>query len=326
MSLLELKNVSKKFSDDFSIDDVSFDIDEKGVYGFFAKGKAGKTMLATILCGACQIDDGVILYKHKPLHASAKQTAKIKKKIGYVPDACIFPADMTVSELLDFTGKAKGVDPDKRARQIKEALNLTGLSAKADVIIANLTTSEKKRVAYANALMGNPDVIIIDEPIAVIDSAQRDEIKKLIEMLGKMKVVLLFSKTSNDIEELCSYAGVLCDGELLAFEPISELLARLNKTVNAVLRVRAKGVEISELINAISGIEQIVSVKTSSTSGIITDLRLECLTKDGVTSAVSTAVESLGAEVVSLRFSTLALSDVIEALSAQNDQNEKEED
>ena len=322
MSLLELKNVSKKFSDDFSIDDVSFDIDEKGVYGFFAKGKSGKTMLATILCGACQIDEGAILYKHQPLHASAKQTAKIKKKIGYVPDACIFPADMTMSELLDFTGKAKGVNPDKRVRQIKEALNLTGLSAKADVVIGNLTISEKKRMAYANALMGNPDVIIVDEPLAVIDSTQRDEIKKLIEMLGKMKVVLLFSKSSSELEELCSYAGVLADGELIAFEPIDTLLSRLNKTTNAALRVRTLGVELSEIVDAINKIESVISVKTSSSGGIISDLRLECETKEGITAAVSEAVESLGAEVVSLRFSSLALSDVIDALSMQNGKEE----
>ncbi len=112
MSLLELKNESKQYPDGFKINDASFSIEEKGIYGFFAKGKAGKTMLATILCGACEVDSGEILYKDKAMHASKKQTAKIKRKIGYVPDACIFPSDLTVSELLDFTGKAKGVDPD----------------------------------------------------------------------------------------------------------------------------------------------------------------------------------------------------------------------
>ena len=322
MSLLELKNVSKKYPDGFKIDDVSFCIDEKGVYGFFAKGKAGKTMLATILCGACAIDGGEILYKDKAMHASAKQNAKIKKKIGYVPDECIFPSDLTVSELLDFTGKVKKVDPDKRVRQIKEALALTGLSEKDGDIIANLSTSEKKRVAYANALIGNPDVIIVDEPIAVIDSAQRDEIKKLIEMLAKMKVVLLFSKSSNEIEELCSYVGVLSDGTLVAFEPIDELLARLNRTTNAILRIRTQGVELSEIVRSIEGIESVISVKASGASGVISNLRLECSTKDGVASSVSEAVESLGAEVVSLRFSSLALSDVIDALSVQNEKEE----
>jgi ABC-2 type transport system ATP-binding protein len=322
MSLLELKNVSKQYPDGFKINDVSFSIEEKGIYGFFAKGKAGKTMLATILCGACDVDSGEILYKDKAMHDSKKQTAKIKKKIGYVPDACIFPCDLTVSELLDFTGKAKGVDPDKRARQIKEALSLTGLSENDGVLIGNLSTSEKKRVAYANALIGNPDVIIIDEPMAVIDSAQRDEIKKLIEMLGKMKVVLLFSKSSSELEELCSYAGVLADGELIAFEPIDTLLSRLNKTTNAALRVRTLGVELSEIVDAINKIESVISVKTSSSGGIISDLRLECETKEGITAAVSEAVESLGAEVVSLRFSSLALSDVIDALSMQNGKEE----
>jgi ABC-2 type transport system ATP-binding protein len=322
MSLLELRNVLKELPGGFKIDNVSFSIDEKGIYGFFAKGKDGKTTLATILCGACDIDSGELLYKDKPMHAKAKQTAKIKKKIGYVPDACIFPADLTVSELLDFTGKAKGVDPDKRARQIKEALELTGLSENANSLIGTLSLCDKKCTAYANALIGNPDVIIIDEPMAVIDAAQRDEVKKLISMLGKMKVVLLFSKNSIDVEELCSHAGVLSDGALLAFEPIDELLSRLNKTVNAILRVRTKGVELSEIISSIETVEQVISIKALASSGAVSDLRLDCTTKEGVASAVSEVVEALGSEVVSLRFSTLALSDVIDALSAQNDRTE----
>lgn len=326
MSLLELKNVSKKYSDDFKIDNVSFCIEEKGVYGFFAKGQAGKTMLATLLCGASEIDGGEILYKNKPLHKSAKQTLKIKKKIGYVPDACIFPSDMTLGELLDFTGRVKGVGPDKRARQIKEALELTGLSDRSEMLIAALTTSEKKRAAYANALIGNPDVIIIDEPIAVIDSAQRDEIKKLIEMLGRMKTVIIFSRSCTDVDGLCSYVGVLSDGALLAFEPIDELLSRLNKTVNAILRVRSNGAELAELIGAIESIDQVISAKTSGAGGAIADVCLECSTREGVTSLVSEAVEALGAEVVSLKFSTLALSDVIDALSVRESADETDEE
>jgi ABC-type multidrug transport system ATPase subunit len=141
-------------------------------------------------------------------------------------------------------------------------------------------------------------------------------------MLGKMKVVLLFSKSSGELEELCSHAGVLADGELIAFEPIDTLLSRLNKTTNAALRVRTLGVELSEIVDAINKIESVISVKTSSSGGIISDLRLECETKEGITAAVSEAVESLGAEVVSLRFSSLALSDVIDALSMQNGKEE----
>lgn len=314
MSLLEVKSLCASEPEGASLKDISFAAEEKGVYGFFCKDKETLTMLARTLVGACEPENGVVYYRDNDFFANGKQTAKLKKKIGYVPERCFFSKEDTVAESLDLLGRAKGVNPDKRARQIKEALELTGLSDKSEVLVGELTPSEKKRVSYAGSLLGNPDFIIIDEPFGAIDAAAKDGIKKLIEMLGKMKVVLLFSKSPNETDELCSYAAILDGGELLAFEPTCELLSRINRTVNALLRVREKGAAHAELMERISAAEGVVSARAAGASAGITDIRLECSTRDGMMSKISDIVEGMGGEVVSLRFASLGIGDVMSLL------------
>lgn len=320
MSLLKVNELVKNTADGFKLNGVSFEIEEKGIYGFFGKKGSGKTLLASLLCGVCDADEGDICYKDKSIYASEKQAVVVKKKIGYVPDAVRFPSDMSVEELLDFTGAAKGVSPDKRARQIKEALTLTGLDKKSEYLIENLSPSEKKRVAYANALLGNPDVIVIDEPIAMIDLLQRDEIKKLIAMLGKMKVVVAFCKNPADIEEMCDYIGIMSNGNLRIFESAAEIAEKLGGNVSALLRIRSKGADVEKIIDVLCNIEHITDVRAGNQSSAIIDIKIECSTRDGVSAAVSSAVEALGVEIVSLRFADLKVADLVEALSAQSEE------
>lgn len=318
MSILEVKGISAAETEGVSIRDISFCIDEKGIYGFFGKDGDTLTLLSRVLCGAREADVGEIYYHGNELFSSEKKTARIKKKIGYVPKSSYFSKDMTLVEALDLVGRAKGVSADKCARQIKEALELTGLTDKSDQLFEALTPSEKKRACYASSLLGNPDVVIIDEPFGAVDASAKDELKKLIAMLGKMKAVILLSKNPTDSDELCSYAAILDGGELLAFEPIDELLARINKTVNAILRVKERGASHSCLVDSLGEIDGIISVNAAKAVGGITDIRLECSTRDGMTSKISELVEQMGGEVVSLRFVSLGIGDVMTLLCSRN--------
>ena len=180
-----------------------------------------------MLAGACPVDDGGIVYKKGELYAERRQTAQIKKKIGYAPSAQIYDADMSAIEIIDLLGRAKGVDPDKRVRQIREAFELTGLGSKTDVLYGEMTLSERRRLAIACALIGGPDVIILDEPLRYLDPKQVSEVKKLIRMLGTKKVVLLFSAYPAEIEDLSDNVAILCDGELALWEETDSLMSRL---------------------------------------------------------------------------------------------------
>ncbi len=235
MSLLLVKELSKVSADGAVLKNISFQIDEKGVYGFLGKTGSGKSLLCGVLAGACEANDGSVTYKEKQLYVREKQTAQIKRKIGYVPQKSFFDKDMTVFEVLDLMGKAKRVYPDKRFRQIKEALELTGLSAKRECLVGELTLSERKRLSIAAALLGNPDFIIMDEPLQYLDSKQADEVKEIIGMLGKKKVILLFSSRADYIGGMSDKVGFLHEGELILWEDTRGLMKKLDENALGTL-------------------------------------------------------------------------------------------
>ena len=212
MSLLEVKEIKKINDGNTDIKNISFHIEEKGICGFLCKNGSTNSLLAKILVGACETDAGHIFYKGKELYANEIQTVEIKKKIGFVASNCIFDNDVTVFEALDMVGRAKMIEPDKRYRQIKEALELTGMALRTEALVGELLSTEKKRLMIASSLLGNPEAIIMDEPLRSFEKKQADEIKAIIEMLGSKKVVLLFSTRPDEIEELCSHVIILHDG------------------------------------------------------------------------------------------------------------------
>jgi ABC-2 type transport system ATP-binding protein len=189
---------------------------------------SGKTALCEILAGPCEPDDGELLVKDSPLYEKAVRRANIKRKIGYVPATCCYDRDMTAIEVMDMMGQVRRVDPDKRYRQIKEALSLTGLSQKTDTLIEDLSLSERKRLSIAASLIGNPDIIIMDEPFQYLDSKQASEIKSLLDMIKNKKVVLIFSaRPVCIIEGNCSHVAILHGGELKLWTSMADMKERL---------------------------------------------------------------------------------------------------
>lgn len=224
MSFIELRGVNCKSSEGPALKNITFEIDEKGVYGFLGRSGSGKTLLCRVLAGVCAADGGSVIYKDNDLYKNPKQTAVMKRKIGYVPQKCFFDRDSTVFESLDLIGKAKLLDPDKRFRQIKDALELTGLSEKYEVLVSDLSLSEKKRLTVASALLGNPDLIIMDEPLQYMDKNQAEGIKSVIELLRKRKVILIFSSRAADVQSLSDNIAFLHNGELILWKNSEELV------------------------------------------------------------------------------------------------------
>ncbi len=227
MSLIEVKELSKKYSDEFSLSDISFNIESKGMYAFLGKHGSGKSALAGVLAGVECPDSGCVLYKDQEMFASEKKTANIKNKLSFVAQDYQFDKKMTAFEILDFVGSAKGVDPDKRFRQIKEALELTELTAVSGVLWVSLSLSQKKRLSIAAALLGNPDVIILDEPLAGFERSQAGEVKKLLTMLANKKVILLFTARPADVEELCSTVAIMHGGKIMLWDSVASILETL---------------------------------------------------------------------------------------------------
>ena len=139
-------------------------------------------------------------------------------------------------------------------------------------------------------------------------------------MLGKMKAVIVFCKDPADIEDMCDNVAIISEGRLLVFESADVITQKLDGNVSALLRVRGKGTDAEKIIEALKNIEQITDVRAGSINAVIFDIKIECSTRDGVSGAVSAAVEDLGAEIVSLKFTELKIGDLMEALSVQKEE------
>lgn len=239
MSILEVKNITMKNGDDIVLDDVSFDVEEKGIYAILGKKSSGKSYLAKVLAGVLESEEGDVVYRNLSVYSNSKNNKAVKTKIGYVPENIIFFPDMTVFEVLDFAGKLRHVGSDKRIRQIKEALEMVGLSDKYEVFVKELTLSEKKRLSLAHALIGNPSLIILDDPTGQISLGDAELIKNVIMMLGDKKVVILLTDKVNLAQSVAKHIGIMANGSLTLWESAEELKARFDGDDNFLIKAFA---------------------------------------------------------------------------------------
>ncbi len=227
MSLLYVNSLTKEYTADFSLKNISFSADEKGIYAFLGVSGSGKSALAALLAGADVPDCAEVLYRDTEMYKSERATAQIKRRIGYLPTTPELEPSMTVLELLDLYGSVRGVEPDKRYRQIKEALELVGLEKYKDTLVCELRRAEKKLVGFAAALLGGTEVLILDEPLRHLGADESEIVLSTLEMLCRRKVILLFTSKPELAERLATHIGIMDCGELLLFEEKESLLKRL---------------------------------------------------------------------------------------------------
>lgn len=205
---LEVKSLCGRYV----ISDLNFIFLKKGIHGILAPKGSGKTELMDILSGSCEAKRGSAVLFGKEISTSSA----VKKKIGYVTEHSCFYSNMTVFEIMSFVGQSKGVESGKLYRQIKEALELTGLDNVSNKLVKKLTEFDKKKLAVSAALLGNPDIILIDEPIAKKMSAERAaKITGILNMLGKMKTVVIATELYSVAKELCEDVVILSDGKMV---------------------------------------------------------------------------------------------------------------
>lgn len=226
MSILELNNITKTDGDTTVLDGVYFEIEEKGLYAILCKNSSERVALAEVLAGCASIDEGMMVFRGIPVYSNDRNSREAKLKIGYVPSETFFFGDMTVFDTLDFTGRMRKVFSNKRVRQIKESLELVNLSSKCEVYVSELSISEKKRLAIANAMIGNPSMIILDEPIESVSANDADIIKGLIHMIKDKKLIILLTDKTSLAQEMAMHAGVLANGEITLWDYMGNLKER----------------------------------------------------------------------------------------------------
>lgn len=220
--MIEVSHLTKQYGNHLAVDDVSFNVADGQICGLLGPNGAGKSTIMNILTGYLSATSGQVTVAGHPLPEEADAA---KACVGYLPEQPPLYPEMTVQEYLTFAAELKGVKKAERKEQVCRAARRTGLEAVLPRLIRSLSKGYKQRVGIAQALLGNPRLIILDEPTVGLDPAQVIEIRKLIRELGRAHTVILSSHILSEVQAVCQQILILSKGHLAAAGSLEELTA-----------------------------------------------------------------------------------------------------
>lgn len=220
--MIEVSHLTKQYGNHLAVDDVSFTVADGQICGLLGPNGAGKSTIMNILTGYLSATSGQVTVAGHPLPEEADAA---KACVGYLPEQPPLYPEMTVQEYLTFAAELKGVKKAERKEQVCRAARRTGLETVLPRLIRSLSKGYKQRVGIAQALLGSPRLIILDEPTVGLDPAQVIEIRKLIRELGRAHTVILSSHILSEVQAVCQQILILSKGHLAAAGSLEELTA-----------------------------------------------------------------------------------------------------
>ena len=319
--MIEVSHLSKNYGSRPAVKDLSFTVGDGQIFGLLGPNGAGKSTIMNILTGYIAPTSGEVKVAGFSLPEQAQQA---KACVGYLPEQPPLYPEMTVQEYLDFASELKGVRHAERKEQVRRAARRTGLEEVLPRLIRSLSKGYRQRVGIAQALLGAPQLIILDEPTVGLDPAQVIEIRKLIRELGKAHTVILSSHILSEVQAVCSQVLILAKGRLVAVGAPDELGEKLSSGSCLKATVLGDGQTVLKAVGSIPGIRKVelegesdgqVTFTAESTDD--TDRRAE----------VSRALSQAGCTVLALSAESKTLEDVFLALTeAQTGESPAEEE
>ena len=227
--MIELKNVTKKYGNFKAVDNISFKIEKGEVVGFLGQNGAGKTTTMKMITGLIEPTNGEIFIEGE------KISRKSRKCIGYMPENTPLYQELTVKEFIDYMAELKGLKRQERKQQVKKLITDLGLADVENKLIRNISRGYKQRVSLSGALIGNPDILILDEPTVGLDPKQVIEIRNLIKSLRKNHTVFISSHILSEISQMCQKVIIINKGKVVAIDTPNNLenkIARNSIVIN----------------------------------------------------------------------------------------------
>ena len=223
--MIEISHLTKKYGTHVAVDDLNLTIEPGRIYGFLGPNGAGKSTTMNMITGYLGATEGTIKINGFDILA---QPEDAKKCIGYLPELPPLYMDMTVEEYLLFAAELKKIPKGKRKPYVEDAMATTKITDMRGRLIKNLSKGYRQRVGLAQAVLGYPEVIILDEPTVGLDPKQIIEIRDLIQSLGKKHTVILSSHILSEVRAVCDYIFIISHGKLVASEETEELVERMS--------------------------------------------------------------------------------------------------
>lgn len=249
--MIEVKNLVKRYGNHYAVDHLSFTVEDGQIFGFLGPNGAGKTTTMSIMTGYLAATEGEVIIEG---HNILEEPEEAKKCIGYLPELPPLYPDMTVAEYLRFVAELKKLPREERENQIGKVISLTHLEDMTNRLIKNLSKGYKQRVGLAQAILGFPKIIILDEPTVGLDPKQVVEVRDLIRHLSKEHTVILSSHILSEIRAVCDHILIIRHGKFVACDTPEKLEEAMSAHNALDLQVRGTAEEVEKILLSLTGV------------------------------------------------------------------------
>lgn len=316
--MIEVKNLTKSYGGHLAVDHLNFTIEEGRIYGFLGPNGAGKSTTMNIMTGYLGATEGEVLINGHDILQDAEEA---KRYIGYLPEIPPLYMEMTVEEYLNFAAELKKLKKEERAQQVEEMLELVKLGEVRGRLIRNLSKGYRQRVGLAQAILGYPPIIILDEPTVGLDPQQIIEIRQLIRDLSKEHTVILSSHILAEVSEVCDHILIISQGKLVAGDTAENLESLLEGAGNLELLVKAPREQVEVILSGVQGIREVVYKECMEEEG--TEVILTVGNQLDIREELFFAFAKEQAPILMMKKTKTSLEDVFLELTQQNEEEEE---
>ena len=312
--MIEINHLVKKYGSHVAVDDLSLTVEPGKIYGFLGPNGAGKSTTMNIITGYLAATSGEVKLNGYDI---LKQPEEAKKCVGYLPELPPLYMDMTVREYLNFVAELKKIEKSLRSRYVDEAMEITKISDVSGRMIRNLSKGYRQRVGFAQAVLGYPEIIILDEPTVGLDPKQIIEIRDLIKELGKKHTVILSSHILTEISAVCDHVFIISKGKLVASDSTENLVNLMSGAQEIELLVKGDGELLAKQLQQLGEVEHLekaVSEEKETSKFVLTATKGVDLREK-----VFTACVEHGAVILEMKTVTKSLEDVFLQLTSSQE-------
>ena len=250
--MIEVTNLTKKYGEHVAVDHLSFRVEKGQIYGFLGPNGAGKSTTMNMITGYIAPSEGTVTIDGRDIQ---KEPEEAKQHIGYLPELPPLYMEMTVEEYLHFAAQLKKIPKAEQKARIEKGMEMTGIAEVRGRLIRNLSKGYRQRVGLAQAVLGDPEVIILDEPSVGLDPKQIIEIRDLIRSLGKEHTVILSSHILSEVSAICDHIMIISHGNLVASDSPEGLRKLMSGSMELELTVRGRQEDLEKALEAVPGVD-----------------------------------------------------------------------
>ena len=270
--MIEIKNLTKFYGNNAAVKNISFTVKDHEILGFLGPNGAGKSTTMNIITGYLPSTSGTVLISGMDI---TENPSAVKKKIGYLPEIPPVYLDMKVKEYLKFAAGIKGVKGSERKAQIEDVMEKLKIKDMENRLIRNLSKGYKQRVGFAQALLGNPEYLVLDEPTVGLDPSQVIGVRNLIKSLSKNHTIILSSHILQEIQAVCERVVIISHGEIRAIDSIKNLEESMDASITVNIKAEGDKDEICKCINSVGGVGEITDITYEATNIYVYKVSIE---------------------------------------------------